>query len=76
MPSPKTIPTAMNVSAWTSPSARMPVSWPIIRATRRSGVSDSRFRNPLSMSLATFVPALFAENSAPWMNGIASANWK
>ena len=54
----------------------MPVSWPIMSATRLSGVSERRFRNPLSMSLATFVPALMAENRAPCMNGIAIANWK
>ena len=54
----------------------MPVSWPIISATRRSGVSDSRFRKPLSMSLAMFVPALLAAKSAPCTNAIASANWK
>ena len=54
----------------------MPASWPIISATRRSGVSDSRLRKPVSMSFATFVPALFAEKSAPWTNGIARANWK
>ena len=54
----------------------MPVSWPSMSATRRSGVSESRFRKPVSMSLATFVPALMAEKSAPWMNGIAIANWK
>jgi hypothetical protein len=54
----------------------MPVSCPIIRARRLSGVSDSRLRKPLSMSLAMLVPALFAEKRAPWMNGIARANWK
>ena len=42
----------------------------------RSSSERKPFRKPLSMSLATFVPALFAEKSAPWMNGIASANWK
>ena len=52
----------------------IPVSWPSISAIRLSGVSERRFRKPLSMSLATFVPALIAENSAPWMNGIAMAN--
>jgi hypothetical protein len=76
MPSPNTSPTATKVSAWIRPSARIPVSWPIIRAVRRSGVSDSRFRKPLSISLAMFVPALLAEKSAPCTNGIASANWK
>ena len=55
-----------NVSAWMSPSARMPVSCPNISETRRSGVSDSRLRKPLSMSLATFVPALFADREDPW----------
>ena len=54
----------------------MPASWPISSATRRSGVSASRLRKPVSMSLATLVPALLAENIAPWTNGIASANWK
>ena len=49
---------------------------PSISATRRSGVSESRLRKPLSMSLAMLVPALLAENSAPWTNAIASANWK
>jgi hypothetical protein len=39
-------------------------------------VSDSRFRKPLSMSFAMFVPALLAEKSAPCTKGIASANWK
>ena len=54
----------------------MPASWPIISATRRSGVSESRLRKPLSMSLATLVPALLAEKSAPCTNAMASANWK
>ena len=75
-PSPNTMPTSRKVAAWISPSARMPVSWPSMSATRRSGVSDSRFRKPVSMSFATFVPALMAEKSAPWMNGMAIANWK
>ena len=75
-PSPNESPTATNASAWISPSARIPVSWPSISATRRSGVSASLLRKPLSMSLATLVPALIAANSAPWMNGIAIANWK
>ena len=54
----------------------MPASCPIMSATRRSGVSESRLRKPLSMSLATLVPALLAENSAPWTKVMASANWK
>ena len=52
----------------------MPASWPSISATRRSGVSASRFMKPVSMSLATFVPALIAEKSAPCTKVIASAN--
>ena len=76
MPSPKIRPTTTKVTAWINPSARMPVSCPIIRARRLSGVSDSRLRKPLSMSLAMLVPALFAEKRAPWMNGMARANWK
>ena len=64
------------MTAWIRPSARMPASWPSISATRRSGVSERRLRKPVSMSFATFVPALMAEKSAPWMNGIAIANWK
>ena len=76
MPCPKATPITTNVIAWIMPSARMPASWPIISATRRSGVSASRLRKPVSMSFATLVPALLAENSAPWTNGIASANWK
>ncbi len=54
----------------------MPASCPIIKATRRSGVSERRLRKPVSMSLATFVPALLAENNAPCTKVIASANWK
>ena len=58
------------------PEREDPGERPSISATRRRGVSESRLRKPLSTSLATFVPALFAENSAPWTNAIASANWK
>ena len=38
------------------------------------GVRESRFRNPVWMSRARSVPAFIVENSAPWMNGTASAN--
>ena len=65
IPAPKAIPTSRKVTAWIAPSATMPASWPIMSATRRSGVSERRLRKPLSMSFATFVPALFAENRAP-----------
>ena len=34
----------------------MPASCPISSASRRSGVSARRFRKPVSMSIATFVP--------------------
>ena len=47
----------------------MPVSWPSISDTRRSGVSESRLRKPVSMSLAMFVPALFAEKRRPGRTG-------
>jgi hypothetical protein len=76
MPVPKTMPTSRNVSAWISPSATIPVSWPSRSDTRRRGVSESLLRKPVSMSPAMFVPALFAEKTAPCTNGIASANWK
>jgi hypothetical protein len=36
-------------------------------------VSERRDRKPLSMSIAMFVPALLAANSAPCTNGTASA---
>ena len=75
-PGANAIATTRKVVAWISPSASTPASWPIINETRRSGVSESRLRKPLSMSLATFVPALLAENSAPWTKAIASANSK
>ena len=64
------------MTAWISPEREDPGQLADHQGQRRSGVSASRLRNPLSMSLATLVPALLAENSAPWTNAIASANWK
>ena len=43
-------------------------------AVERIGVSASRFRKPVWMSRARSVPAFIVANSAPWMNGTASAN--
>ena len=40
---------------------------------RRIGVSASRLRKPVWMSRARSVPAFIVANSAPWMNGTASA---
>ncbi len=57
-----------------TPSAATPTSSPAISDTRRSGVSASRLKKPLSMSSARFVPVLISENIPPWMNATAIAN--
>ena len=51
----------------------MPASVPASIAPPRTGVSASREKNPVWMSRARSVPAFIVENSAPWMNGTASA---
>src|SRR4051812_29812008 len=73
-PAPTASPTARNTTACAAPSATTPASCPVRSDGLVSGVSDSRERKPLSMSSAMFVPALLDANSAPWMNGTASAN--
>ena len=50
-----------------------PASCPATSATPRIGVSDRRLRNPVWMSRARSVPAFIVANSAPCMNGTASA---
>ena len=57
-----------------TPSAATPTSRPAISDTRRSGVSASRLKKPLSMSSARFVPVLISENIPPWMKATAIAN--
>ena len=54
----------------------MPVICPARSAEPRTGVSESREKNPVWMSRARSVPAFIVENSAPWMNGTASAKAK
>ena len=44
-----------------------PATWPTRIAMRRSGVSCRRSRKPVSMSVASSLPAVIAENIAPWM---------
>jgi hypothetical protein len=56
-----------------SASTITPDSCPTSSATRRSGVSESRLKKPVSMSIATFVPALMEANIAPWTNVSPSA---
>ena len=58
---------------WTVATNAMPPSCPRTRANPFTGVSASRFRNPVWMSRARSVPAFIVANSAPCMKGIASA---
>ena len=73
-PAPAATPTSRNVTACTTPSARAPPSIPASSAGAASGVSARRLKKPDSTSLARSVPAFMAANSAPCMNGTASAN--
>ena len=50
-----------------------PARWPARRALPRIGVSARRLRKPFWMSRARSVPAFIVANSAPWMNGTATA---
>ena len=59
-----------------SATAITPASLPSSSAARRIGVSARRLRNPVSMSRARLEPALIEANSAPWMNGNASAKFR
>ena len=62
-----------SAAAWTNPSAIAPPSVPASSAAPPSGVSASRLRKPVSMSVARSVPELSRAKIAPWMNGTASA---
>src|SRR3954452_19500722 len=70
---PTAIPTPRYTAAWTRLSTTTPPSWPQSSAIPRIGVSESRFRKPVWMSRARSVPVFMVANSAPWMNGTASA---
>src|SRR5437868_4589482 len=55
------------------PSVTTPPSCPARSAIPRIGVRERRLRKPVWMSRARSVPAFIVANSAPWMNGTASA---
>ena len=63
----------MKISAWKTPSATTPASWPATSATPLIGVSASRSRKPVSMSRARSAPPPDTEKIPAWMNGTASA---